>query len=365
MAYNQKRSIIQGTQAHRNAEASAVKMRTNAEAKQADANLGKYISERKKHKKGSDAYNVIQNKINKAYGVGKRHETTAGKVGKATGKQLKALAKRAISKKHEKEMMTGKKSSKSGPSIAGGLAGMMMAGPIGGILGAKYGKQIMSKGKQKFSSFMDKYKKKSGAPKQPIGGGRPSFESVKKYNPDFKGKKLGDKASDAAFYGWAGGSLTKYANKKLGKTKPVKALKTTTKKVATKAGLKTGLKVGTKLASRAVPVLGQAMLAWDIGKAAYYGFKGGSVKAGLKGLAKDYGISWSDARLKENITHTGTSESGIPIYTFNYKNSNKLWSGTMAQDLLNLGRKDAVKMMDNGYYGVDYNKIDVDMVSKN
>ena len=37
----------------------------------------------------------------------------------------------------------------------------------------------------------------------------------------------------------------------------------------------------------------------------------------------------------------------------------------MAQDLLNLGRKDAVKMMDNGYYGVDYNKIDVDMVSKN
>jgi len=281
MAYNQKRSIIQGTQPHRDAEASAVKMRTYAEAKQADANLGKYISERKKHKKGSDEYKVVQNKINKAYGVSKRHETTAGKVGKATGKQLKALSKRATARRLERELITGKKSSKSGPSIAGGIAGMMMAGPIGGILGAKYGKQIMSKGKQKFSSFMDKYKKKSGAPKSPEMGGRPSVESVKKYNesvkkynPDFKGKKLGDKASDAAFYGWAGGSLTKYANKKLGKTKPVKALKTTTKKVATKAGLKTGLKVGGKLASRAVPVLGQAMLAWDIGKATYYGFKG-------------------------------------------------------------------------------------------
>ena len=360
MAYNQKRSIIQGTQVHRDAEASVAKMRTYAEAKQADANLGKYISERKKHKKGSDAYNVIQNKINKAYGVGKRHETTAGKVGKTTGKQLKALAKRVISKKRERDAK-GIESSKSKLSLAGGIAGTMMAGPIGGVLGAKYGKQIMSKGKEKFSSFMDKYKSKSKKNTlTPRGIDKPPV-----YNPDFKGKKLGDKASDAAFYGWAGGASAKYANKKLGKTKPVKALKTTTKKVATKAGLKTGLKVTGKLASRAVPVLGQAMLAWDIGKAAYYGFKGGSIKAGLKGLAKDYGINWSDARVKENITRTGASESGIPIYTFNYKDSNKLWSGTMAQDLLNLGRKDAVKMMDNGYYGVDYNKIDVDMVSKN
>ena len=332
MAYNQKRSIIQGTQAHRDAEASVAKMRTYAEAKQADANLGKYISERKKHKKGSDAYNVIQNKINKAYGVGKRHETTAGKVGKATGKQLKALAKRAISKKRERDAK-GIESSKSGLSVAGGLAGMMMAGPIGGVLGAKYGKQIVSKGKQKFSSFMDKYKSKSKKNTlTPRGIDKPPV-APPVYNPDFKGKKLGDKASDAAFYGWAGGSLTKYANKKLGKTKPVKALKTTTKKVATKAGLKTGLKVGTKLASRAVPVLGQAMLAWDVGKAAYYGIKGGSLKAAAKGLLKDYGFSWSDARLKENITRTGASESGIPIYTINYKNSNKLRSGTMAQDL--------------------------------
>ena len=41
--------------------------------------------------------------------------------------------------------------------------------------------------------------------------------------------------------------------------------------------------------------------------------------------------------IKENITKTGVSKSGIPIYTFNYKNDNQLWSGTMAQDLLELG----------------------------
>jgi hypothetical protein len=74
------------------------------------------------------------------------------------------------------------------------------------------------------------------------------------------------------------------------------------------------------------------------------------------------GLPFSDIRLKENINRTGTSNSGIPIYTFNYKNDNQLWSGTMAQDLLELGREDAVAMMDNGYYGVHYDMIDVNMI---
>ena len=72
----------------------------------------------------------------------------------------------------------------------------------------------------------------------------------------------------------------------------------------------------------------------------------------------------SDVRLKENINKTGVSKSGIPIYTFNYKGENQLWSGTMAQDLLNMNRKDAVIVMDNGYYGVYYDMIDVDMELK-
>ena len=70
----------------------------------------------------------------------------------------------------------------------------------------------------------------------------------------------------------------------------------------------------------------------------------------------------SDIRLKENIVRTGTSSSGIPIYTFNYKNNNQSWSGTMAQDLISLGRQDAVTIMENGYYGVYYDMIDVDMI---
>ena len=72
-------------------------------------------------------------------------------------------------------------------------------------------------------------------------------------------------------------------------------------------------------------------------------------------------IPFSDVRLKENIIKIKYSGSGIPIYTFNYKGDNKTWMGTMAQDLLELNREDAVITMDNGYYGVKYDLIDVDM----
>ena len=81
---------------------------------------------------------------------------------------------------------------------------------------------------------------------------------------------------------------------------------------------------------------------------------------GIGGIAKGL-IGLSDIRAKENIHKLGYSESGIPIYKFNYKGNNEIWKGTMAQDLLNLGISNAVTTMDNGYYGVDYSKIDVDM----
>ena len=47
-----------------------------AEAKKRDPNLDKYIAERDKHPKGSEAYNAAQNRINRAYGVKKRHGVT-------------------------------------------------------------------------------------------------------------------------------------------------------------------------------------------------------------------------------------------------------------------------------------------------
>ena len=88
----------------------------------------------------------------------------------------------------------------------------------------------------------------------------------------------------------------------------------------------------------------------------------GNVVGGVVDLGAKAAMMGSDIRLKENIEHTGYSESGIPMYNFSYKGSDKKWSGTMAQDLINLGRSNAVDVMDNGYYGVYYDMIDVDMV---
>ena len=70
----------------------------------------------------------------------------------------------------------------------------------------------------------------------------------------------------------------------------------------------------------------------------------------------------SDRRLKTNIEMIGHSPSNIPIYTFNYKTDLTIkYKGVMAQDLLEMGITEPVTMGDDGFYGVDYNKIDVDM----
>ena len=80
---------------------------------------------------------------------------------------------------------------------------------------------------------------------------------------------------------------------------------------------------------------------------------GGGGGAGVGGLM-------SDIRTKENIKRTGVSGSGIPIYEFNYIGGETRYSGTMAQDLLEMGIN-AVSMGEDGYYRVNYNNIDVDM----
>lgn len=82
------------------------------------------------------------------------------------------------------------------------------------------------------------------------------------------------------------------------------------------------------------------------------------VTGAIGGLA---GFGGSDRRIKENIIKIKYSDSGIPIYHFNYIGGKTTWTGTMAQDLIKLGREDAVGTFTNGYYGVNYNLIDVDM----
>ena len=74
--------------------------------------------------------------------------------------------------------------------------------------------------------------------------------------------------------------------------------------------------------------------------------------SGLPGLP---GVS--DRRLKENIELVGTSDSGINIYEFNFINSEDRYRGVMAQELLET-MPDAV-IVENGYYKVFYDKIDV------
>ena len=72
----------------------------------------------------------------------------------------------------------------------------------------------------------------------------------------------------------------------------------------------------------------------------------------------------SDDRLKYNITRVGNSKKGIPIYTFKYRHEGMhgpTYQGTSAQDLLEMGRDDAVGQQEKaGFYYVDYGKLDVE-----
>lgn len=68
----------------------------------------------------------------------------------------------------------------------------------------------------------------------------------------------------------------------------------------------------------------------------------------------------SDIRLKENIVLIGSSNSGINIYEYNYiSDPETRYVGVIAQELLDTQFKEAVVIAENGYYAVDYNKIDV------
>ena len=71
----------------------------------------------------------------------------------------------------------------------------------------------------------------------------------------------------------------------------------------------------------------------------------------------------SDIRLKENIVKVGRSPSGLNIYEWNYIWGSPRYSGVMAQEIINI-IPEAVVTMPNGYLGVNYAKIDVDMLAK-
>ena len=108
------------------------------------------------------------------------------------------------------------------------------------------------------------------------------------------------------------------------------------------------------------PLLNGSTYKYDNG-----GPSGGYLNIGASGVVSSLGICRSDRRLKRNIVFRSYSKSGIPIYEFEY--INKLdgegrYVGTMAQDLIKLGKSEAVITDKKGFYLVNYSKIDVDFI---
>ncbi len=85
--------------------------------------------------------------------------------------------------------------------------------------------------------------------------------------------------------------------------------------------------------------------------------------SGMLSIAAPF-MGGSDDRFKYNLNRVGTSPSGVPKYTFKYRLDGPhgpTWTGTSAQDLLAMGRDDAVFQKEKGgFYYVDYSKLDVE-----
>ena len=73
----------------------------------------------------------------------------------------------------------------------------------------------------------------------------------------------------------------------------------------------------------------------------------------------------SDRRLKKQIKLLATLDNGIKIYSFEYLWSDVTFVGVMAQDLLeNPEWENAVVMMSNGFYAVNYSMLGLQMTTQ-
>ena len=84
-----------------------------------------------------------------------------------------------------------------------------------------------------------------------------------------------------------------------------------------------------------------------------------SIASSVAGIGANI-TTWqgSDRRLKENIQKIGESISGLGIYKFNYIGKAKQYIGAMADEVIKVVPEAAV-LRPNGFYGVNYNLIDV------
>jgi hypothetical protein len=80
----------------------------------------------------------------------------------------------------------------------------------------------------------------------------------------------------------------------------------------------------------------------------------GATNAGLGSLAAIAAYAMlSDRRLKKNIRRVGKLPSGIPVYTFEYLDSNEMFVGVMADEVLPI-IPEAVILRPDGFYMVNY-----------
>lgn len=93
-------------------------------------------------------------------------------------------------------------------------------------------------------------------------------------------------------------------------------------------------------------------------------FSFGTYGTGIPSNPAGGGAPASDIALKENITYISKSPDGHRIYEWNYKGEPKSnrFQGVLAQELLQTAPHAVVKN-DNGYFGVDYTQIDVNLRS--
>lgn len=78
----------------------------------------------------------------------------------------------------------------------------------------------------------------------------------------------------------------------------------------------------------------------------------GSSVIGAAGNAGGFSALFSDERLKKDIKRVGTTDAGIPIYTYRYVWGGPIHMGVMAQDV-----PDAAHMTSSGYLAVDYAEV--------
>ena len=68
----------------------------------------------------------------------------------------------------------------------------------------------------------------------------------------------------------------------------------------------------------------------------------------------------SDVRLKSNISRIGTTVFGLPHYRFSYLGSDEMFTGVMAQDVLDV-MPEAVSRDATGFYRVNYGMLGIEM----